>query len=322
MAGTAISQNGTEVKKSLSDWDLVDHIVSRVSWITASDFTKNIATHCVDGREQCAIVGAPGGEAGEFLLSLGAIEEITGKEIPSESVERIFNSFIEWSGHFYMHSDSHMLEKLLHELKEDARFKDYFAGMLEEHALAALESFIRMPPSSMQEELLERLVRIVNLGCGHIALMRQHVEEYGVRKELVNQFLVAFYHALWRGEHIEWVVLKGDHAERAVVNVYAAQAGDTPSELPLVCPNCHGEQVFVNHPQAEQLRIERMYEFVERHFGVFYPLERQVFIDTATKLLQRHTGATLAHLAKGLPVFDAHVSRDGKCTVTLRGNVS
>ena len=94
MSGAATHISDTKTEPNLTDRDLVDHIVSRVSWVSTHDFTRNIATHCVDGREQCAVVGAPGGEAGEFLLALAAIEKITGNEIPSESVERIFNAFL------------------------------------------------------------------------------------------------------------------------------------------------------------------------------------------------------------------------------------
>jgi rhodanese-related sulfurtransferase len=53
--------------------------------------------------------------------------------------------------------------------------------------------FLRNPPHELWEALLEHLVEPAHIGCGHIRLMLQHGEEYGIRKELILAYLRAFH---------------------------------------------------------------------------------------------------------------------------------
>lgn len=301
----------------MSNQDLIEHILSRVAWVSKEDFLDHVSTHCVDGRGGCAIVGAPGGDAGEFLLTLASVEKITGQMIPESSIKLLFDDYRAYFGHFYMHTDSHMLSDLARDLMNHEEFKAFTQGLSHEQVVSELENIIKMPPTKIRPVLLERLISVVKLGCGHLALMRQHQEEYGVRTVLVNALLKAFYESLWNGELVEWEVLKGDHSEKAVVNIIA----DAGERLPMVAPCCHGEQVFVNHPQGEELMLERSYEFVMRHFGTMFVIDKDVYLGVAGELMNRHTMATLGHLAKGLPVFEAHVTPEGDCTVVQMGNV-
>ena len=305
----------------LSDNDLIEHVLSRLCWISSDDFLNHISTHCVDGREGCAIVGAPGGDAGEFLLTLAAVEKITGHEIPVGSVKTLFEDYSLYFGHFYFHTDSHMLEQLAVDMENDPEMSGYVKGLTHDQVIVELENLIRMPPAKIRERLLERLISIVKLGCGHLALMRQRESEYGVRTALVNAFLKAFYESMWNGERVEWEVLKGDHAEKAVLNIIAETGDEIPPQLPLVAPSCHGEQVFVNHPQGEQLILGKSYEFVKRHFGTMYEIDPVVYQGVVGEMLSRHTMATLRHLAKGLPIYEAHVTPEGDCSVHVVGKV-
>lgn len=306
---------------SMSDTDLVEHVLSRLCWVSRDDFLDHVSTHCVDGRGGCAIVGAPGGDAGEFMLTLAAVEKITGHLIPESAIKTLFEEYRAYFGHFYMHTDSHMLEQLADDLEKDVDLGGLVKGLPHEQIVSELENVIRMPPTKLRAKLLERLIAIVKLGCGHLALMRQHADEYGVRKELVNAFLKAFYEALWNGDRVEWEVLKGEHAERAVVNIIAETGEDIPSEMPLVAPHCHGEQVFVNHPQGEKLILDKSYEFVKKHFGVMYEIDAEKYKNVVSELLNLHTMATLGYLAKGLPIFEAHVTPMGDCAVVKVGVV-
>lgn len=323
MSHTAVSQAqvAQQTVIGLSDQDLVEHVLSRLAWVSREDFLDHVSTHCVDGRGGCAVVGAPGGDAGEFLLALGAVELIMKHEIPEAAVKSLFSDYMKFHGHFYMHTDAHMLEALAHDLEKDAELSGLVKGLSHEQVVNELENVIRMPPTKIRAKLLDRLVAVVKLGCGHLALMRQHKDEYGVRTELVNTFLRAFYEALWNGEQVEWEVLRGDHAEQAVVNIIAQTGEEIPAQLPLVAPSCHGEQVFVNHPQAVELMLDKSFKFVEDHFGALYPVEKQKYMQVAKEMMGRHTMVTLGFLAKGLPIYEAHVTPDGDCSVSLVGTV-
>jgi hypothetical protein len=299
------------------DTVITDHITKRVSWVSVEDFLKNIAPRCVDGREGTAIAGTPGGEAGEFLIMLSAVERLSGSQMTSEEVTGAFGAYLEWSGHFYMHSDRHMLERIEKVLLESDVFKVYFEGVSHARLLSEIENFVRMPPSKAQDALLEVLIGTLNLGCGHIYLMRSKEDEYGVRSELINAFLAAFYRALWRGERIDWEVLAGDHEERAVVNVLVTSEG-VVDKIPLVVPNCFGSQVFVNHPQAFEIVMEHLFAFVQTYFNY---VDRVPYFAEVEVLAARHMSATLGHLAQGLPIFTIYVSEDGGSSVEQVGVV-
>ncbi|GIW59177.1 MAG: hypothetical protein KatS3mg087_0243 [Patescibacteria group bacterium] len=302
-------------KNEIGDKDLIEHVLSRICWVSTTDFLDHVPTHCVDGRGGCAIVGAPGGDAGEFLLMLASVEKLTGQQVQISAVGGLFKEYLQFYRHFYMHTDAHMLGHLADEIVEDAELGPLLQGMQKEQILKELENVIRMPPTKIREKLLKKLVETVKLGCGHLSLMREHESEYGVRLVLVNAMLEAFYRALWAGERVEWEVLAGEHAEKAVVNILAETDESTPKQLPLVVPNYHGEQVFVNHPQAETLVLEKSFDFADRYFGAIWPIDREEYIRVAGELMRKHTMETLRYLAKGLPIYEAHVTPEGDCSV-------
>jgi hypothetical protein len=300
---------------------IAENIKRRLSWVSVEDFLKYIPPHCVDGREGCAIVGTPGGEAGEFIIMLSVVEKIASTQLSKEDVEALFKEYIEWSGHFYMHSDRHMLHRLEHALMQDSEFQPYFENVEGEKALDEIENFVRMPPTLLKDKLLTHLINTVNLGCGHIFLMRENEEEYGVRRELVDAFISEFYRSLWRGENIDWVVLEGEHNEKAVVNILVDKK-DAMNTVPLVVPSSFGSQVFVNHPQAFNVFMDRSYEFVAKIFGIVKSIEKEEYLAEVGLLSQRHVAATLHHLAKGLPVYNVYISGDSSVKIEQAGVVS
>lgn len=68
---------------------------------------------CVDGRDAHAIIGTPGGDAGELVLALAAAEQLGRRAFSAEAVERVFADYLDASGHFYLHTDFHAADRWL-----------------------------------------------------------------------------------------------------------------------------------------------------------------------------------------------------------------
>jgi hypothetical protein len=232
-----------------------------LQWVDLSELSKETCCSCVDGREERGVIGTPGGDAGEFVLLLAAQEQASGTRFDRAAVREALLDRLERFGAFYMHTD--------------------------EQALAA---------SGDSEE---RLLEPAHQGCGHLRLQMQHPDQYGVRRELVGDFLRAFHELRREGAPgLELVRLAGDHRESAVLVVRVE--GDE-SRVPLISPSRGDHQVFVHHPDvASHLRR------VQGGPDLFDDIER---------LAARQLEATLGHLAPGLPVFEARFAADGSCEI-------
>ena len=53
----------------------------QITWVEAKDLLDATAESCVDGRGHDGIVGTPGGNAGEFILALTAVEKASGQKL-------------------------------------------------------------------------------------------------------------------------------------------------------------------------------------------------------------------------------------------------
>lgn len=275
---------------------------------------------CVDGRDERGVVGTPGGDAGEFLLLLAAIEQASGRTIADERVRDVLLSRIDAFGDLYLHTDATALEALMETARQDAVLGAAAAKVTD---LPGLQQFIRRPPEKHRQALLALLTLPDHIGCGHIRLMLQHPEEYGVRRGLVLAFLRAAWELLWAGApEIYVTALGGGHEEAAVVNVRLEEEILLHSRIPLVSPFCGGRQMFVNHPQVATALREAVLDFLTReHPEIQLPPEvTQALSEIVPTLAARQLKATLGHLAEGLPVYDVLFRRDGSFRVTDAGD--
>lgn len=285
-----------------------DHI----EWVLAQDLLADAMESCVDGRGDIGIIGTPGGNAGEFLLSLAALEQVSGERFVPEQVDHFFEAYLQAFGRFYMHGDTHALGQLPSDLLDRAQPA--------ENDARRLESFLRQPPPEVRERLLEELLRPQHIGCGHVKLMLTRPDEYGVRPELTLAFLRAFFRALWSGGSVDYVVLDGDHQEGAVVNVVVDGEVNRDTPVPTITPRVQGQQMFVNHPQAASFLRGQ-----SAHRVNAFPLVKvdpESFHTAMNELAQRQLGHTLAALASGLPLFEVRFkSRDAAPEVIPGGAV-
>jgi|KBSSwiStaDraftv2_1062776.scaffolds.fasta_scaffold38137_2 rhodanese-related sulfurtransferase len=305
-------------RATLSRDEVVAHIgdPGAVRWVKVAAMVVSGKLACVDGRDDRGIVGTPGGNAGEFLLALGAIELVTGAEVNPAHVPHILAAYIDASGRFYMHSDSHALRELIARLQS----MEAIAHLLPPDAPDAWRRFTAAPPEAVRPVLLELLGDPHHIGCGHLRRMLLHPERYGVRAELTRAFLRAIWELYWAGStDIAIPVLSGDHAEEAVVNVVLDDAELSAfSRAPMVSPSTSHGQMFLNTPQVATFLREASISFMLRH-PEWVPLragQTAEYHDAIAALAARQAAETLGALAQGLPVYEVRFHDEERFTVT------
>lgn len=274
-------------------------------------------TSCVDGREDRAIIGTPGGDAGEFLLGLASVEHVAETGLDLTHMGHLLRAFADTFGGMYFHTDNHALNRLVRSLRSDPRIEPAVATL---HTIDHWETFLRQPPRELRRALLDHLLQPDHIGCGHIKLALTKPEVYGMRPALIASFLQSFYDGLWNGARdFHWVVLGGDHAEGAVVNVTLEGELWPFSAIPMIAPSIGGAQMFVNHPQVVGHLRQQTARFLHGPVGHLLPVSanRGDQLDRAIpELGATQAAATLSALAAGLPVFNVHFDGAGAFRVS------
>ena len=297
-----------------------DPIATR--WIKAAAILLHGRRSCVDGRDDSGVIGTPGGDGGEIVLALAALEDQLHRRLTSNETHSLLTRFVDTFGHLYIHTDVHAANELILSMRADPRLTDAIGSTYE-----ALEwrRWLASPPEQAREILLEHMVQPKHIGCGHLRLMLQHPDEYGLRAELVRDVLRSFLRLRWGGAHgLELAPLPGGHREGAVVNVRVEGDVHSYTQVPLVSPSCAGTQMFVNHPQVSAFfRRETAALLCEQSDLV--PVSREderALHERVEALAARQLGQTLGHLAKGLPIFDVLFRRGGAIEIQDAGRVA
>jgi rhodanese-related sulfurtransferase len=290
-----------------------------VRWVKLVSLVAHGTCSCVDGRDGRSVIGTPGGDAGEFVLALAALEHATGARLAEPDIEGALLAHLDTFGAFYMHSDAHAFNALIDRLREDERTQKTVENL---QAPEDRDAFFHHPADKTRDALLEHATNPDHVGCGHLRLMLQHSDEYGLRRELVAGFVRSFLRLLWKGApELHFTLLPGGHAEGAVVNIRLESDLWALSPVPLISPACAGVQMFVNHPDVAQQLRGAIREF---HVGGLGPVpvtpsRAAAFGAAYEDLASRHLTSTLAHLAKGLPVYDVVFPREGAFRVEEGG---
>lgn len=241
-----------------------------VRWTTVATVLGDGVESCVDGRAEQPVLGTPGGDVGEIVLALAALEQTTGELITSAALDALFDAYEESFGRVYFHTDQRAMESLRGAMLTDPRFATVRGHL---SSVAALRRFLLSPPLEHRAALLEYLVRPDHVGCGHVRLALLHPASYGVRAELVRDVIASTFRLAWRDSHaVDYEVLEGEHRESAVVEVKLGHAVHAHSRVPMLTPHVPGLEVFVHHPDVAA--------FVRRENGTF-------FLEHATTLVRR-----------------------------------
>lgn len=301
---------------TLSLEEVSDHIGDprTVRWIKLPALVMHGHSACVDGRDERGVVGTPGGDAGKFILALAAVEQATGTTLSGDVIAEALRTHIDTFGDFYIHTDGLAFEALIAAVDGDERLEQHVAGL---KTNADWLGFVESPPKEARDALIEHLVRPAHIGCGHIRLMMQHSDEYGLRRELVASVVRSVFRLWWDGlPEVSVTLLPGEHAEGAVVNVRVEKELWGLSWVPLISPACGATQMFVNHPQVSARLRGAIMQFHLRGHGPVPVADREpAFRAAFAELAERHLAVTLGYLAKDLPVYEVTFRGDGRFSV-------
>jgi len=265
------------------------------------------------------VLGTPGGDGGEFLLLLGAIERVTGKQFTAAEVRALLARRLDTFGRFYIHTDVHAANAFIAAMRSDRRLDAVLASVNE---TLEWRRFFISPPPEVRDIVLEHLLQPAHMGCGHIRMMWQECETYGVRPELPRMFLHAFMHLRWNGAtEAEFQPLAGGHEERGVLRVFLADPLEPFTNVPLVSPSCEGTQMFVCHPQVMSYLRTQLVRFAQLQHALVPKVSEDVLRATVEEMADAQMTATLHRLAKGLPVFDATFGTGRMVDVVQAGTI-
>jgi rhodanese-related sulfurtransferase len=292
-----------------------------VRWMKLAALMLHGRFSCVDGRDETGVIGTPGGDSGEFLLALTALERVTGDKLSALQIRTLFARRLGTFGRFYLHGDVHSANALIKAIRADKRFSSAIGDTFEP---LEWRRFFNAPPAHIREPLMEYMVDAAHIGCGHMRLAMQLSDTYGARPALVKEILRSFYRARWDGSlDTEYTVLPGGHEEGAVVNVRVDEALRSFTQVPLISPTAGGTQMFVNHPQVSENLRRDLAHFLVRQ-GDAVDVEEKHFEALVTEmgtLAGLQLTATLERLAKGLPIYDVVFGKNGSFHVEAQGTV-
>lgn len=312
----------SDSKKPFSLEELQEHVghPRSVRWTKLAAFLLHGRMSCVDGRDHVAVVGSPGGDAGELVLAFGALEKLTGEALSRDDIAVLLRRRVEAFGRFAFHTDTHAGDRMIAAIRADPRTAPAVAGISDP---LTFRKFFSGPPEEIREALTEIMGRPEHVGCGHLRLSLQFPERWGIRAGLTNDVLRAAMLLRWQGaQELEITPLPGGHSEGAVVNIHVSEELDAFSMVPLVAPSIAGRQMFVNHPHVASFLRKQMAKWLSQQRDLCSaPPAATALFEAMQTLHQQQLMATLSELAAGLPVYDVTVNPDGRAVVKANGSI-
>lgn len=286
-----------------------------VRWLKFAALMMHGKSACIDGRDDHGVIGTPGGDAGEFVLGLAAVERLAGVELSDEQIQDLLVHWVDTFGRFYLHSDTGATNRFILSLRADPEVVPHLGTVYEAHEWRA---FMRRPPAAGREAILRHLLMPEHVGCGHLRLSMQHTDRYGARRGMLEGFLRAFFRTRWAGlTELEYVILGGDHGEGAVVEVVVEGELWPYTRIPLLSPAFEGMQMFVIHPQVSSYLRRQRAAFLASALPEL-ALDQAALAETICALGQQQLGETASQLAGGLPVIEVRFDRAGEFAVRAK----
>jgi rhodanese-related sulfurtransferase len=291
-----------------------------VRWIKLPALLVRGLISCVDGRDDSGVIGSPGGDAGELLVGLRALENLMRRELSESDVETLMARRNDVFGRFYMHTDMNAVNAAIQVLRGDRRFDQALVGVNDP---LEWREFWEAPPANVRNAMLDMALEPAHIGCGHLRLELTKPEEYATREPLVRAVLRSFHRSRWEGHpDMELVPLAGGHTERAVVNVRMAGPLMPFSRIPLVSPAVGAAQVFVHHPRITSYLRRQLAQFLALQTDITRsPIDAEWLHEEMVRIGAIQISQTLGALAKGLPIYDVVFHGDERVEVRHGGVV-
>jgi len=270
-------------------------------WVKLGELEEHGELSCIDGRHNHCIIGAPGGNMGEFILLLSAIEQQLNIQLENSLIDSLLNEFLNSFGKFYMHTDTHAVQNLLQEstqIKALSKWTSHFNNA--EAFFDALQTL----DEKKAKHILPLLLSANNIGCGHIQLLIKNSKLYRTRTALVEMTLKNFFLQLWKGnKKIHYAMLEGEHNEKCVINIDSQHEINENTLVPYIC-NKNKESKFVNHSVARHFFLQQgstLLTKIARQHNI--NIDQQTLFEEAIKLSVFQLNSTLDKLATDLPTF-------------------
>jgi rhodanese-related sulfurtransferase len=298
------------------------HVGDRLSvkWIKLPALLVRGLVSCVDGRDDSGVIGSPGGDAGELLVGLRAVEKMIRRELDDAEVATLLARRLDVFGRFYMHTDVGAANKAIRALRADGRFTEALKNVND-----ALEwrRFWASPPKELRDAMLGTILDAEHVGCGHLRLALTRSKEYDTRESLVRAVLRTFHERRWQGApEMEFVPLAGGHTERAVLNVRIGGPLFPFSRIPLVSPAVGGAQVFIHHPRITSYLRKQLAQFLSVQVDIVgRELDAEELHLEMERLGSLQLNRTLTELAPGLPIYDVTFYGEERVEVRPNGSV-
>lgn len=273
----------------------------------------------VDGRQQGHVVGALGGELGEFILAFSVYNRILGHQATDPyNAEKYLRAWVNETmatRSFAFHWDMGATELL----KEDIEVETNFP--------------LNSPPEAFRKKILGLeckaepcgLANHRNIGIDHIKYMMIDADRqanqmnnqrggngYMVPKPLIVDSVRAAFKILWDGDSplkmaMKWSSLpQAKSAEKAFVMLNVASGCRAKGFVPAVPVKNTQSSIFAYHPDAVSIRREQLCAFFER-----MDTSGHVKKDAMCRQVERqgnlHLSLSARTISKGMPVYSVNI---------------
>jgi hypothetical protein len=265
---------------------------------------------CMDAIVDRRVMGAPGGDAGEFLLALKVFEELTGYQLRQRHVSAYLKAFLEKTAKeaFFTHTTQVALQNL--------------------KTSCGVESLdVLNPPVSLVRTLWDQVILPENVGCRHLKYLLERPAEYGVRLELTQMLIRAFYMIMWNKEHPQFTTaaskltfLVSDEPQpategtsgapptgtRGLVNVLTGPHCLSEGLAPTIAPklDANSDSIYVTHYDAVQVLRRDLARFftllVRDHFSA---LNEVAMLSRMNVVGRHHLQKSVKYLTTSIPIY-------------------
>jgi len=237
-----LDRAGDEDKMVVSTEDLESSLsqTATLEWAHVNQFFFS----SLDGRNDEKILGAAGGDVGEFIHALESYTRVTGSELNAEEVDELLAKFLKQMSRekFFMETD----ERAYRKLAIDTGCQNLKIASIGDK---------RKKQSILDKFDSDNLVDYI--GDPYLRFLAANPESTGVRTKYVSYAIMAFHQNMWRNnaaaDAICYLEVKGKSDPKALIHVKTSGFCIDQGLAPLISSQLCAGQTFVEHTDAVKL---------------------------------------------------------------------